>query len=360
MTPRTVRVLRLDTPMDADTFDARIAAADGLQLQVFPVDVDLQATWEAFGQAHVYHIASARDELPLRWFAGGELLERSPNLLAVSTYGAGYDTVDVEACTRAGLCVMNQAGSNAAAVAEHTIGLVLALMKRFGDTDRRLRRGERPTRVEAMGRDAEGAVLGLVGLGHAGTRVARLGQALGMHVIAYDPYLEPAQVRERGAHPASLQELLRSSDVVSLHCPLTQETRGMFDAAAFAAMKPGALFITTARGNIHDEAALHEALVSGHLGGAGLDVWSVEPPALDHPLLTLDHVLATPHTAGVTPGARLKMATMAAQQIIGLAGGGCPPRLVNPEVWPAFTRRFEHVLGRTCRPCADDGIVRKT
>lgn len=341
-----LQLVRLDTPLDAHTFDALIAAAPGVAQRVFALGQDEPQAWAAFAEAHVYHIASARDDLPSHWLAGPSLLQKCPQLLAVSTYGAGYDTVDVAACTAAGVCVMNQAGSNAAAVAEHTLGLMLGLSKRIAESDRRLRRGERFTRAQAMGRDLEGAVLGLVGIGHAGTRVALLGRALGMRVLACDPLLAPQEIERRGAEPVSLELLLARSDVVSLHCPLLDETRGMVGRAQFAAMKPGALFISTARGGIHDEQALCEALVQGHLAGAGLDVWSLEPPALDHPLLKLDTVIATQHTAGVTHGARLKMAAMAAEQIIALARGQRPARLVNPEVWPLFARRCERVLGR--------------
>lgn len=134
--------------------------------------------------------------------------------------------------------------------------------------------------------------------------------------------------------------------MVSLHCPLDERTRSLMGAPEFARMKAGALFITTARGGIHDEAALFAALKSGHLGGAGLDVWAVEPPVANHPLLGRDNVLATAHTAGVTHGSRRQMATMAASQIVALAGGARPPRLVNPEVWPLYAQRFERALGR--------------
>ncbi len=347
-----MRVLRLDTPMDGHTFDTKVGAAAGVALQVHPVQGDEAQTWAAFAQAHVYHIASARDDLPPHWLAGQALIERSPQLLAVSTYGAGYDTVDVAACTAAGVCVMNQAGSNAAAVAEHTIGLLLGLSKRIAESDRRLRQGERFTRQQAMGRDLEGAVLGLVGIGHAGTRVAALGRALGMRVLATDPYLSADEITRRGAEPVTLPQLLQAADVVSLHCPLTPETEGLFGREAFAAMKPGALFITTARGGIHDEAALHAALASGHLAGAGLDVWAVEPPPADHPLLHLDQVLATTHTAGVTRGARRQMAAMSAEQILAFARGERPARLINPEVWPAFRARHARVMGH---PFAEAG-----
>lgn len=350
ITAHRVRVVRLDTPLDAVSFDELVRSDDAVLLEVSPVTGDGSAAWEALSRAHIYHIASAKDDLPRHWFAAAPLLERCPDLLAVSAYGAGYDTVDVEACTRAGVAVMNQAGSNAGAVAEHTLGLMLGLSKRIAESDRRLRLGERFTRADAMGFDLMGRTLGVVGIGHAGGRAAQLARAFGMTVLATDPYVDAQEIVRRGAEPVALPELLRRADVVSLHCPLDVSTRGIMGAAQFAAMKRGALFITTARGGIHDEAALEQALRSGHLGGAGLDVWSVEPPPVDHPLLTLDNVLATHHTAGVTVDSRRQMATMGASQILEVAHGARPVRLVNPEVWPAYASRFERVLRR--RPAA--------
>ncbi len=339
-------VVRLDLPLDGASFDAIIAAEPEIDLLVKPARGDDAAAWQALSKAHVYHVSSARDDMPGPWFVAAPLLNRCPDLLAVSSYGAGYDTVDVDACTQAGVVVMNQAGSNAGAVAEHTIGLILGLSKRIAESDRRLRRGERFTRQDAIGFDLDGRTLGLVGIGHAGSRTARLARAFGMTVLASDPFVAPEKVVRRGAEPVSLGELLRRSDVVSLHCPLDARTSGLIGAAAFASMKAGALFITTARGGIHDEAALFEALSSRHLGGAGLDVWAVEPPTARHPLLALDNVLATQHTAGVTHDSRRQMASMAASQIVAIAGGARPPRLVNPEVWPAYVQRFQRVLGR--------------
>ena len=343
---KTLNVVRLDLPLDAPTFDRTLTVATGVKLTVRAARGDDAAAWQALGTAHVYHVSSARDDMPAPWFVNAELLARCPDLLAVSTYGAGYDTVDVPACTAAGISVVNQAGSNAGAVAEHTFGLILALTKRIGESDRRLRRGERFTRQDAIGIDLAGRTLGLVGIGHAGRRVAALGRAFGMTVLACDPFVAPADIGARGAEPVSLPALLERSDVVSLHCPLDATTAGLIGAPAFAAMKAGALFVTTARGGIHDESALHAALVSGHLGGAGLDVWDVEPPVADHPLLTLDRVVATAHTAGVTVEARVAMAAMAASQIVSLAAGARPERLVNPEAWPLYAKRFERALGR--------------
>ena len=346
MNTHRFNVVRLDLPLDGASFDAIITAEPTLSLEIGPAFGNDATAWQALSTAHVYHVSSARDDMPAPWFVAAPLLTRCPDLLAVSSYGAGYDTVDVAACTHAGVAVVNQAGSNAGAVAEHTLGLILGLSKRIGESDRRLRRGERFTRQDAIGFDLDGRTLGLIGIGHAGTRTARLARAFGMAVLATDPFVAPDEIARRGAEPVSLQTLLQHADVVSLHCPLDAGTGGLMGAPEFASMKAGALFITTARGGIHDETALLNALASGHLGGAGLDVWAVEPPVANHPLLELDNVLATAHTAGVTHGSRRQMATMAASQIVALAGGARPPRLVNPEVWPLYAQRFERVLGR--------------
>lgn len=346
MSASPVRVVRLDTPLDAPSFDNLIRADDAVTLRVAPLTADGATAWDALQVAHVYHIASAKDDIPSHFHAAAPLLQRCPDLIAVSAYGAGFDTVDLTACTRAGVAVVNQSGSNSGAVAEHTLGLMLGLCKRIAHSDRRLRRGEHFTRSDMMGFDLMGRTLGIVGIGHAGARVAQLARAFGMTVLATDPYVSPQEISRRGAQPLPLAELLERSDIVTLHCPLDDGTRGMIGAAQFASMKKGSLFITTARGNIHDEAALEGSLRSGHLGGAGLDVWSVEPPPSGHPLLALDNVLATYHTAGVTIDSRRQMATMGASQILQLAHGGRPPRLVNPEVWPAYVARVERILGR--------------
>ena len=194
-----------------------------------------------------------------------------------------------------------------------------------------------------MGREIRGKSIGLVGIGHVGTRVAALARAFGMEVLAFDPLLDAAEIARRGAASVSFDELLAGSDVVSLHCPRDASTLRMIDAGAFARMKAGAIFITTARGGIHDESALVAALESGRLAGAGVDVWDQEPPPLDHPLLAMDNVYATFHTAGVTHEARRNMAIISAEQILGLLAGERPPRRINPAVWPAFTARFQTV-----------------
>jgi D-3-phosphoglycerate dehydrogenase len=337
-------VVRFNFPYDP-AMDERFAREGDIDLRTCDRGAAETGIWPALADAHVYLISSAKDELPRRWFATADLLARCPKLVCVSTSGAGYDTVDVEACSRAGVIVVNQAGMNAGAVAEHTLGMILSLSKRIAESDRRLRRERGFAREELMGRDIAGKVLGIVGIGHIGTRVARLANAFGMTALAYDPYVAAEEIVHRGARPAMLDELLGHSDFVSIHCPRTAETLGMIDARAIGRMKKGAMVVTTARGGIVDETALFERLKSGHLSGAGVDVWDREPPPLQHPLLTLDNVIATYHTAGVTIEARRNMAAQAAEQIVGLLQGGRPPRLVNPQAWPAFRARFETILG---------------
>jgi D-3-phosphoglycerate dehydrogenase len=253
--------------------------------------------------------------------------------------------VDVEACTAAGVAVVNQAGGNAVSVAEHTLGLMLGVSRRMLEGDRRMRREVGYAREDVMGREMAGKTLGLVGIGHIGLRVAALARAFGMQVVAVDPWLAPAEIEQRGARPVSFDQLLAQSDFVSMHCPRDASTLKMMNANTFAAMKPGAIFISTARGGIHDESALVQALQSGHLAGAGLDVWDQEPPPLDHPLLAMDNVFATFHVAGVTREARRNVAAIAAEQIVTVLAGQRPPRLINPEVWPAFEQRWTRLLG---------------
>ncbi len=337
-------VARSDLWIDT-AFDERLKREPGVSVQVFPVRGDSTAAWDVLSAAHVYHVSAAKDELPQEWFARAGLLARCPNLLCVSANGAGYDTVDVAACTAAGVAVVNQAGGNAVSVAEHTLGLILGVSRRMLEGDRRLRRDTGYTREDVMGQEIQGKTLGLVGLGHIGRRVALLARAFGMEVIASDPLLSAEEIERRGARSVTFDELLKRSDVVSLHCPRDAGTLHLMNEAAYARMKRGAVFITTARGGIHDEAALVQALKSGHLAGAGIDVWDQEPPPLNHPLLAMDQVFATFHVAGVTHEARRNVAAIGAEQIAGLLAGQRPPRLINPEVWPEFEKRRARFLG---------------
>jgi D-3-phosphoglycerate dehydrogenase len=254
--------------------------------------------------------------------------------------------VDVEACTAAGVLVVNQSGGNAHSVAEHALAMLLTLSKRIIQADRALRRQPNVNRNDLIGAEAQGKTIGIVGLGNVGRRIAALCRGLlGMNVLAYDPYLSATEMAERGGEKVKLDELLGRSDYVSISCPLTKESRGMIGSREFALMQPHAYFITTARGFIHDEAALVDALNKKLVAGAGLDVWAKEPPPPDHPLLQFDNVLASPHTAGVTREARENMGRIAAEQMLDALDGKRPPRIINPEVWPAYAKRFERTFG---------------
>jgi D-3-phosphoglycerate dehydrogenase len=296
--------------------------------------------------AHAYQIGAARDELAPHFHATKDLLRRAPNLLIVSSNGAGYDPVDVDACTAAGVIVVNQSGGNAHSVAQHALTMMITLSKRIIQADRMLRREANVDRNALMGGEMEGKTVGIVGLGNVGRRLATLCRGLfNMNVLAYDPYLSATEMAERGGEKVSLEDLLRRSDFVSINCPLTKDNRGMIGAREYGLMQSHAYFVTTARGFIHDEVALEQALRDKRIAGAGLDVWAKEPPPPDHPLLQFDNVLASPHTAGVTKEARESMARIAAEQMLDALDGKRPPRFINPEVWPAYVKRFERTFG---------------
>ena len=345
MTFNTKRVFYVKYLADGIFADILGERAD-VQLQRLENDSPDATATPVLQAAHAYQVGSSRDELDLQYHVGSALLARTPNLLAVSTNGAGYDTVDVEACSKAGVLVVNQAGGNREAVAEHVLAMMLCLSKRIIQTDRFMRRASGIERNAFIGNDIYGKCIGVVGIGHVGSRVAELCRSLfGMRVLAYDPYLSAAEISARGAEPVTLEELLRRADFVSLHCPLAADTRGMIGTKQFALMQPQAYFISTARGGIHDEAALAVALGEKRLAGAGLDVWAKEPPPADHPLLQFDNVLVSPHTAGVTREARANIAKIAAEQMLQILDGKRPPRILNPAVWPTYAKRFERTFG---------------
>lgn len=301
--------------------------------------------WAGLARAHGYQILP-RGDLVEPWFGNAALIAKAPRLLAISSTGAGYDMVDVDACTKAGIIVVNQTGTNKEAVAEHALGLMLSLSKKMAVTDKALRQGNFVDRYAFTGNDILGKTVGIVGIGHIGTRVAELcGGLFRMQVLAFDPYLTADQIKARGAKKVALDELLAQSDFVTVHCPRSDETLGMFGLAQFAAMKRTAFFLNTARGGIHKEDDLATALGQGLMAGAGIDVFLKEPPPADHPLLAFDNVIASPHIAGVTHEAMHEMARAAAEQWIDLFKGKVPPRLVNPEAWPLYSERFQRELG---------------
>jgi D-3-phosphoglycerate dehydrogenase len=321
-----------------------LGAQDDIELTKLLYDDAEADNWPLLETAVGYQI-SAGTELRKPWGGDAALLARCPNMLAMSSAGAGYDVIDVDACNAAGVIVVNQSGTNSEPVAEHALALMLALTKRVGYSHRAMLNGTATDRLTLSGNNIKGKTVGIVGIGQIGRLTAKYASAFDMRVLACDPYLTERQVAERGARKVDFATLLAESDFITVHCPRNVETIGMFGAEAFARMKPNAYFINTARGKIHQEGALLDALTAGRIAGAGIDVFDVEPPPPDHPLLHLDTVMATPHIAGGTFETMHDMSKAAAEQWIGLLRGRVPPRLVNPEIWPWYSDRFEQILG---------------
>ena len=257
---------------------------------------------------------------------GAERIGAAANLRVIAKHGVGIDNIDVAAATARGIPVLWTPEANADAVAQHTLALILGLANRLLEADEALRSGRFLQRLHLGGVELTDRVLGIIGLGRIGRRVARRAVAgLGMKVLAYDPYVT------EGA-PATLVpelgELLARADVVTLHVPLTDETRAFINASALAQMKPAAFLINTSRGGVIHE----QALVDGRLAGAGLDVYADEPPGAEHPFLSAPRVLLTPHVAGLSDQALIRVATEAAQGIVDVLLGRRPACPVNPEV----------------------------
>jgi D-3-phosphoglycerate dehydrogenase len=256
-----------------------------------------------------------------------ELLEKAERLRVVGRAGVGIDNIDVEAATHRGVLVMNTPGGNSVSVAEHTLALMLALARSVPQSNASIHAG-RWEKSSASGTELRGKTLGLVGFGRVGTEVARRVRALEMEVLAHDPYVTPAAAHELEVELVPLDELLRRSDVISLHTSLSPATEKMINAASLAKMKRGARLINCARGELIDEAALAEALRSGQLAGAAVDTFAVEPPK-NSPLIGLPNLIATPHIAGSTAEAQEEVGTAIAQQVRDYLADGLIRNAVN-------------------------------
>jgi D-3-phosphoglycerate dehydrogenase / 2-oxoglutarate reductase len=272
--------------------------------------------------------------------AGGEvisaaIMDAAPRLRAIARTGVGYDAVDVEAATARNIVVTITPGANQDAVAEQTFALLLGLVKDVLSHDRAIRAGI--WNRTPLPRAIRGRTLGLVGMGRIGRAVATRAVAFGMRVVAFEPVADAEFDARYGINRVSFDELLALSDVVSLHLPLLEATKGLFNASTYSKMKPGSMLINTARGGLIVETDLVDALRSGHLAGAGLDVFQREPPEPDNPLWTLPNVILTPHMAGVDELGMADMAEMAARCLVELSQGVWPTAcVVNPQVAPGW------------------------
>ena len=271
-------------------------------------------------------------------FVTGEVMDRiGPHLRVIARTGIGVDRIDLDAATRRGIMVVNTPDGPTESTAEHTIALLLNLCKQVMTGDRILRTGHPfPTLAElAPGLEVAGAVLGLVGLGRIGSRVADIARVLGMKVLAFDPFITPERASMLGVELVpSLAELLPRAQVVSLHCPSTPETRHIMNAGTLSLMPRGSYLINAARGALIDEAALLDALRSGHLAGAALDVYDPEPPVTNHPLFTHPNTICTPHIGSYTTASVVRMRVMVCEQIASVLRGEHPTNLVNAVVQP--------------------------
>lgn len=276
-------------------------------------------------------------------FVTGEVMDRiGPHLRIIARAGIGVDRIDLDAATQRGIMVVNAPDGPTESTAEHTIALMLNLCKRVSFTDRILRSGQPfPSLTDLTpGFEVFGAVLGLIGLGRIGSRVAAIAQVLGMKVLAFDPFTSPEQANTLGVELVpTLAELLPRAEVVSLHCPATPQTYHIMNAETLSLMPEGSYLINAARGALIDEEALLDALRSGHLAGAALDVFDPEPPMTNHPLFTLPNTICTPHIASYTGAGVLRMEVMACEQIASALCGERPTNLVNTDVASHIRKR---------------------
>jgi len=262
-----------------------------------------------------------------------EMIGQMPRCRVISRFGIGVDNVDIEAATAAGIVVTRVPDYCLDEVSDHALALLLALARKIPFANARVQAGRWEMPAVVPLHRLRGSVLGLVGFGRIPQLVAPKAQAFGFRVVAFDPYV-PAEVFARaGVASVDFAELLKVSDFVSIHCPLSPETRGLFGADAFRRMKPSAGVVNTARGPIVDEAALAVALDRGQLAGAALDVMSEEPP-VNSPLLGRDNVVLTPHVSFYSEESLVELQTKAAQEVVAVLSGRAPRNAVNPEVRP--------------------------
>jgi phosphoglycerate dehydrogenase-like enzyme len=266
-----------------------------------------------------------------------EVLDELSDVQVIVAYGSGTDTVDLGMADERGVAVVNNAGIAPRPVSEFVIASTLNLLKRIGESDAALRHGLDWSQRTALlrGREAGGRTIGLLGFGHIGQDVARKARlGLDMRVVAYDPWQSDEVFDEHGVERLPLQKVLEHSDVVSIHVPLTENTRGLIDASALKLMRDDAVLINSSRGGVVDEAALYEALRTGIIAGAALDVFEDEPARHDNPLFQLPNVLVTPHIAGITEEAVERLSRATADNVLTTLRGETPKTLVPPTSWP--------------------------
>ncbi|MEM1533217.1 MAG: hydroxyacid dehydrogenase, partial [Desulfurococcaceae archaeon] len=259
-------------------------------------------------------------------------IEKAGKLKVIGRHGIGYSEIDLQAATERGVFVTyTPVPEEFESVAEFTVGLILAVVRMIPSADRSMKEGKWE-RTRFIGNIIRGKTIGIIGLGNIGRRVAELLKGFEVNVIAYDPYVSGEIAAKYGVKLVDLHTLLRSSDIITIHAPLTEETRGMIGWREIELMKPGVYIINTARGKILLEDALYKAILEGKVAGAALDVFEEEPPDLNKPLYKMEKVIVTPHIAAYTREGLLAMDLAVADDVVTVLKGGIPRYLVNKEV----------------------------
>lgn len=289
-----------------------------------PGQMKREETLAAIGDADALIIRSATK-------ADAELLNAASNLKVIARAGVGVDNVDLDVATERGIVVMNTPGGNTISTAEFTFGLMLALARFIPQGDASLRAGTWD-RKSYVGVELKGKTLGIVGLGRIGREVGKRAVAFEMTVIGYDPFVDAKAVAPLGIEKVDLDELYQRSDFITLHSLVTDETRYMINAASIAKMKKGVRIVNAARGALINDYDLAQAITSGHVAGAALDVYEAEPPPQDHPLVGLKNVIDTPHLAASTTDAQINVGIEAAQLVLDALTGGFYQNVCNPAV----------------------------
>ncbi|MSP11491.1 MAG: hydroxyacid dehydrogenase [Chloroflexi bacterium] len=308
--------------------DAMKMLEEGAEVMGPYPSLDPPEVWEALSRAQGA-VISGRPK------CSGEWMDRAPKLQVLARFGIGYDNIVIAEATQRGICVVNTPEGPTEPTAEQALTFLLMLARRIKESDLGLSQGRWLSRQEVEGTEVLGKTVGVIGLGRIGGRVAEVcGRGLRMRVVAYDPYLTDDRFPARGAERVQhLDDLLAQSDFVTLHVPLTSETKGMANRDFFAKMKPGSFFINVARGPVMVEADLVQALQSGHIAAAGVDVFEQEPTPPDNPLLRMPNVVVTPHVASNSNEGNWRMGSGAVMQTLQVLQGERPPWLVNPDVW---------------------------
>jgi len=296
---------------------------DGLTISA-PGKMERDALFAVIGDADAIIIRSGVT-------ADAELLEKATKLKAIARAGVGVDNVDLAKATENGVVVMNTPGGNTISTAEHTFGLMIALSRHIPQGHQSLVEG-RWDRKKFVGVELKGKTLGIIGLGRIGQAIAVRAQAFEMTVVAYDPYLPAEVAKAINVELLDLDDIYAQSDYLSLHAMVTDETKNMINAESIAKMKDGVRILNAARGALINSADLAEAIQSGKVAGAALDVYEVEPPPADHPLIGLDNVLHTPHLAASTSDAQVTVAIEAAELIVDYLLNNKTNNVCNPDV----------------------------